>query len=79
MIHTYIKFLGLPLWLSGKEFACNAGDSGLILGPGRSHMPWNNEARAPQLLSLGSLAHKPQLLKPAHSRAHAPQQEKPLQ
>ena len=22
----------LPLWLSGREFACKAGDAGLILG-----------------------------------------------
>ena len=27
---------GLPRWLSGKEFACNAGDTGLIPGSGRS-------------------------------------------
>ena len=27
---------GLPLWLSGKESACNAGDLGLIPGLGRS-------------------------------------------
>ena len=27
---------GLPWWLSIKESACNAGDSGLILGLGRS-------------------------------------------
>ena len=27
---------GLPWWLSGKEFACNAGDMGLISGLGRS-------------------------------------------
>ena len=27
---------GLPRWLSGKESACNAGDTGLILGFGRS-------------------------------------------
>ena len=26
----------LPGWLSGKESACNAGDTGLILGLGRS-------------------------------------------
>ena len=26
---------GLPRWLSGKEFACNAGDPGLIPGSGR--------------------------------------------
>ena len=28
--------LGLPQWLSGKEFACNAGDTGSIPGSGRS-------------------------------------------
>ena len=28
--------LGLPWWLSGKEFACNAGDGGLIIRLGRS-------------------------------------------
>ena len=26
---------GLPSWLSGKEFACNAGDIGTITGLGR--------------------------------------------
>ena len=30
----------------------------------RSHMPWGNEARAPQLLGLRSRAREPQLLKP---------------
>ena len=28
--------MGLPLWLSGKESAWNAGDPGTIPGPGRS-------------------------------------------
>ena len=49
-------------------------------------MPWINEARAPQLLSLCSRAHEPQLLSPRAiatearaPRARAPQQEKPLQ
>ena len=28
--------IGLPWWLSGKEFACNVGDLGLIPGSGRS-------------------------------------------
>ena len=28
--------IGLPWWLSGKEFICNAGDAGLIPGLGRS-------------------------------------------
>jgi len=27
---------GLPCWLSSKEYACNAGDPGLIPGSGRS-------------------------------------------
>ena len=29
----------------------NAGDTGSSPGPGKSHMPWSNKARAPQLLS----------------------------
>ena len=28
--------LGLPMWQSGKESACNAGDLGLIPGLGKS-------------------------------------------
>ena len=42
----------------------NAGDTGSIPGPGGSHMPQNNWAHAPQLLSLRSGAHEAQLLKP---------------
>ena len=64
----------------------NAGDMGSIPGPGRSLMPRSNWARAPQLLSLRSRAHEPQLLSPCATaaearvpRAHAPQQEKPPQ
>ena len=49
-----------------KNPPANAGDTGSSPGPGRSHMPRSNEAHALQLLRL-------------HSRAHAPQQEKPLQ
>ena len=51
----------------------NAGDTGSSPGPGRSHMPWSNEARAPQLLSLRSRAHEPQLLsrKPKPLSPHA--------
>ena len=30
----------------------NAGDTGSSPGPGRSHMPWSNWAREPQLVSL---------------------------
>ena len=46
-----------------KNLPANAGDTGSIPGLGISHMPWSNEARAPQLLSLCSRAHEPQLLK----------------
>ena len=69
-----------------KNPPANAGDTSLSPGPGRSHMPWNNSAREPQLLSLRSRAHEPQLLSPhattteAHvPRSCAPQQEKPPQ
>ena len=69
-----------------KNPPANAGDTGSIPGPGRSHMPWSNSAHAPQLLSLHSRAHKPQLLSPRSitteacmPRAHALQQEKPPQ
>ena len=65
-----------------KNPPANAGDTGLSLGPGRSHMPRSNQAHAPQLLSLHSRAREPQLLSPraatteAHvPRARAPQQE----
>ena len=64
----------------------SAGDMGSGPGPGGSHMPRHNWARAPQLLSLRSRAHEPQMLSPsattagAHApRAHAPQQDRPPQ
>ena len=51
---------------------------------GQSHMPWNNKARVPQLMSQCSRAQELQRLSPraatpeVHvSRAHALQQEKP--
>ena len=44
----------LPWWLSGKESACSAGNTGSTLDPGRTHMLQSNEARALQLLSLGA-------------------------
>ena len=69
-----------------KNLPANAGDKGSIPGPGRSHMLQSNKARAPQLLSLHSRAHEPQLLSPraATTEAHVPracvlQQEKPPQ
>ena len=43
--------------------SANAGDMGSGPGLGRSHMPWSGWAHAPQLLSLRSRAHVPQLLR----------------
>ena len=57
---------GLPLWLSGKESTCNAGDSGSISGsgisPGRGHsnhsripawkIPWTEEPGRLQSIGL---------------------------
>ena len=69
-----------------KNPLANAGDTGSSPGPGRSHMPWSNEACVPQLLSLRSRAREPQLLslraattEARAPRARAPQQEKPPQ
>ena len=53
----------------------------LIHTLGRSHMLRSSYAHAPQLFSLGSRGQETQalqLLKPACSRDHAQQQEKPL-
>ena len=47
-----------------KNPPANAGDMGSSHGPGRSHVPRSNQAPGPQLLSLRSGAHEPQLLKP---------------
>ena len=39
-------------WITvGKNPPANAGDTGSIPGLGRFHMPWTNEACAPQLRS----------------------------
>ena len=74
---------GFPGGAVVKNPPANAGDKGSTPGPGRSHMPRSNSVRAPQLLSLSSRAHKPQLLKPArlepvlcNNRSH--HNEKPL-
>ena len=78
--------MGFPPGSVVKNLPTNAGDTGSISDPGRSHMLRSNCARAPQLLSLCSRAWEPQLLthvlqllKPACPRAHALQREKPLQ
>ena len=50
----------------------NAGDASSIPGPGRSHMPWSNQAGAPQLSSRGATTTEPK-----RAGACALQQEKP--
>ena len=68
---------GFPGGTVVKNPPASAGDMGCNPGRGRSHMLRSNYVRAPQLLSLCSRAHKPQLLSRA-PRARALQQEKPL-
>ena len=60
-----------------KNPSATAGDTGLTPGPGRFHLLWDSEARGPQLLKPPcSRPHVLRVLKPAHPRAHASQQEK---
>ena len=58
-----------------ESLPANAEDMGSITGPGRSHMPWGNEAREPQLLSLSSIAWELQQEKPLQWEACALQLE----
>ena len=44
--------LGFPGGAVVENLPANAGDTGSSPGLGRSHMPWSNWAREPQLLSL---------------------------
>ena len=43
---------GFPGGAVLENLPANAGDTGLSPGLGRSHMPWSNWAREPQLMSL---------------------------
>ena len=61
-----------------KNLPANAGDTGSIPSPGRSHMPQSNWAHVPQLLSLCSRAHALQQEKPPQWEAHRPQLEESL-
>ena len=74
---------GFPGGAVIKNAPAKEGDTGSSPGPGRSHVPRSNKAHAPQLLSLHSRAHEPQLLKPAclepvlgNKRSHC--NEKPM-
>ena len=69
-----------------RNLPANARDTGLIPGPGKIHMLKATKVPVPQLLSLCSRDPEPQLKSPCSPpteagapRAHAPQQEKPLQ
>ena len=44
--------VGFPGGTVVENLPANAGDTGSSPGLGRSHMPWSNWAREPQLLSL---------------------------
>ena len=44
--------MGFPGGAVVENLPANAGDMGSSPGLGRSHMPWSNWAREPQLLSL---------------------------
>ena len=49
----FLKILrGFPGGAVVESLPANAGDMGSSPGLGRSHMPWSNWAREPQLLSL---------------------------
>ena len=54
-----------------KNPPCNAGDTGLIPGPGRSHMLQSNYAQEPQLLSSRAIT-----TEACEPRVQAPKQEK---
>ena len=56
MPYKKVLFRGFPGGAVVKNPPANAGDMGLSPGPGRSHMPWSNYARASQVLSLRSRA-----------------------
>ena len=58
-----LLFLDFPGGAADRNPPANSGDTGLIPGPGRFHMPWSSWACAPQLLSPQSRACKLQLLK----------------
>ena len=47
-----MKLQGFPGGAAVENLPANAGDMGSSPGLGRSHMPWSNRAREPQLLSL---------------------------
>ena len=72
--------VGLPCWLSGKEYACQCRRH--RFNPWARKIPTCHRAIQPMLHNywrLCSIALELQLLKPTCPSACAPQQEKPLQ
>ena len=67
---------GFPGGSVVKKKPANAGDMSSIPGPGRSHLPWSNEAHEPQLLSLCSRSQELQQSLSALEPVSALQQEK---
>ena len=75
-----IKLLGFLGGSAVKNPPAGVGVVGSSPGPGRSPMPWSNQAHARQLLSQCSRPwESSQLRKPMLPRVYALQQEKPLQ
>ena len=76
-VYSQQEVEGFPGGSVVKNLPANAGDTGSVPGPGRSHMQQSNSAQAPWLLGLCSRAWELQLWQPACPRVPAPQQEKP--
>ena len=66
-----MEYRGFPGGSVVKNPPANARDMGAIPGLGRLHVPQNNWAWVPQVLSLCSRAREAQLLKPKHPPARA--------
>ena len=63
--------LGFSGGIADGSLPADAGDMGLILGPGGSHMPRSNYAHVPQLLSLLARALESQLWDPCAATTEA--------
>ena len=50
-LSKYIRIIGLPRWLNGKESACNAGDVGSV--PGLRRSPREGNGNPVQYFCLG--------------------------
>ena len=71
-VSNNLKVKGIPGGSVVETPPADAGDTGSIPGPGRSHMLWSNQACAPQLLGLCSGAQELQLLSPPAANAEPP-------